>query len=109
MSNTAANTLNVSTPVQVQWNTGRKYTARGQRIVARQLDDGTIAFRDLDRSIDGILTEKSGVGGADRGADEVFAPMKDWQIRHLVEDHYCNDYKYRDQYGLRQLAGFDWV
>jgi hypothetical protein len=40
----------------LKFNTGRTYTAAGQRIAAAVVD-GRIAFLDLDRGIDGILAE----------------------------------------------------
>ena len=40
----------------IAWNTGRGYTAHGQRIAAAQLSDGTVAFSDIDRGIDYVTT-----------------------------------------------------
>ena len=40
----------------IAFNTGRFYTERGQRIAATQLDDGSVAFCDIDRGIDYITT-----------------------------------------------------
>jgi len=40
----------------ISFNTGRGYTAHGQRIAATQLDDGSVAFCDIDRGIDYITT-----------------------------------------------------
>jgi hypothetical protein len=37
----------------ITFNTGRKYTARGQRIVATLHDDGVVTFMDHDRNVDG--------------------------------------------------------
>lgn len=40
------------------WNTGRKYSAKGQRIAAIKMNDGKVAFADVDRYVIGItLTE----------------------------------------------------
>lgn len=36
---------------RLQFNTGRKYTAQGQRIVAVLHDDGVVSFNDHDRMI----------------------------------------------------------
>jgi hypothetical protein len=36
----------------IAFNTGRFYTDKGQRIAATQLDDGSVAFCDIDRGID---------------------------------------------------------
>lgn len=36
------------------WNTHRGYTSEGQRIAARILEDGRVAFCDIDRQISGI-------------------------------------------------------
>ncbi len=41
----------------ISFNTGRLYTANGQRIKAVQMDDGRIAFVDLDRHIAGVFME----------------------------------------------------
>ena len=43
----------------IQFNTGRQYSDKGQRIVAAQVDDGRIFFVDLDRCIDGMITAPS--------------------------------------------------
>jgi hypothetical protein len=40
----------------ISFNTGRGYTAHGQRIAATQLPDGSVAFCDIDRGIDYITT-----------------------------------------------------
>jgi hypothetical protein len=40
--------------VDAAWQTGREYAARGQRMSARLLSVGKVAFVDLDRSISGI-------------------------------------------------------
>ncbi len=37
----------------ITFNTGRKYTAQGQRIVATLHDDGIVTFFDHDRQVDG--------------------------------------------------------
>ena len=37
----------------IHFNTGRKYTANGQRVTATLHDDGVVTFFDHDRSIDG--------------------------------------------------------
>jgi hypothetical protein len=37
----------------ITFNTGRKYTAHGQRIVATLHDDGVVTFFDHDRQVDG--------------------------------------------------------
>jgi len=37
----------------IRFNTGRKYTANGQRITATLHDDGMVTFFDHDRGIDG--------------------------------------------------------
>jgi hypothetical protein len=38
------------------FNTGRLYTEHGQRIGAKQLEDKTIVFTDIDRGIDAVIT-----------------------------------------------------
>lgn len=40
--------------MRTQFNTGRYYTAKGQRIVAKVVEDG-ILFNDLDRCIAGFI------------------------------------------------------
>jgi hypothetical protein len=37
----------------IHFNTGRKYTAHGQRITATLHDDGVVTFFDHDRMVDG--------------------------------------------------------
>ena len=37
----------------IQFNTGRRYTVHGQRIVATRHDDGVVTFHDIDRMITG--------------------------------------------------------
>lgn len=39
----------------IQFNTGRRYTGYGQRIVATLHDDGVVTFHDIDRMITGEL------------------------------------------------------
>lgn len=39
----------------ITWNTGRMYSAKGQRMAAVQLDHNRIYFLDLDRHIDGCF------------------------------------------------------
>jgi hypothetical protein len=45
--------------MEVQWNTGRKYTAAGQIIKARTQPDGSILFVDLSRQVDGMIDKPS--------------------------------------------------
>jgi hypothetical protein len=45
----------ISIVSQGEFNTGRKYTAEGQRIVWAQFNDGAIYFRDRSRLIDGWI------------------------------------------------------
>lgn len=42
----------------LSFNSGRFYSSHGQRIAAKQLPDGRVAFLDLDRNIDGITLDK---------------------------------------------------
>jgi hypothetical protein len=39
----------------IKFNTGRDYTANGQRIAAALQDNGDIVFVDVDRQIDGVI------------------------------------------------------
>lgn len=41
----------------IYFNTGRQYTAAGQRIIATLHDDGQVTFHDIDRCITGEYTE----------------------------------------------------
>lgn len=41
----------------LKFNTGRFYSASGQRIAAKKLADGRVAFYDLDRNIDGVTRD----------------------------------------------------
>ena len=41
--------------MQIKFNTGRQYTANGQRIIARLLDNGDVVFVDVDRQIEGRI------------------------------------------------------
>ena len=45
---------NQTSVADVAWNTHRCYTDAGQRIAAAVLEDGRVAFVDVDRQIDGI-------------------------------------------------------
>ena len=42
----------------IRFNTDRKYTVHGQRIIATEHPDGVVTFHDLDRMIDGELTRR---------------------------------------------------
>ncbi len=42
----------------IRFNTRRKYTEFGQRIVATLHDDGVVTFHDIDRMVTGEMTEK---------------------------------------------------
>lgn len=58
--------------VDAVWNTGRGYSEHNQRMSARLLPDGRVAFFDIDRHLDGILhqpfqTEGAGNAGVDPG------------------------------------------
>ena len=39
----------------LKFNTGREYTANGQRIAASLQENGDIVFVDVDRQIDGVI------------------------------------------------------
>ena len=59
----------------IKFNTGRKYTAEGQFIVATLHDDGVVTFMDHSRGVDGqfqmnnpkLFCEAVVVGAYDRG------------------------------------------
>ena len=40
----------------LKFNTGREYTANGQRLAATFLDNGDSVFVDVDRQIDGVIS-----------------------------------------------------
>jgi hypothetical protein len=40
----------------LKFNTGREYTANGQRIAAALQNNGDIVFVDVDRQIDGVIS-----------------------------------------------------
>lgn len=40
----------------IRWNTGRQYTPQGQRMAAVPVGDNAVAFIDIDRMIDGIIS-----------------------------------------------------
>jgi hypothetical protein len=40
----------------ISFNTGRSYSAHGQRIAAGQLDDGRVVFVDIDRGLDYVTS-----------------------------------------------------
>jgi hypothetical protein len=40
----------------IKFNTGREYTANGQRIAAALQNNGDIVFVDVDRQIDGVIS-----------------------------------------------------
>ncbi len=46
--------------VTINFNTGRKYSAHGQRITATKHDDGVVTFFDHDRMIDGEFQPEPG-------------------------------------------------
>jgi hypothetical protein len=48
----------------LKFNTGREYSANGQRVIATQLDTGNIVLLDIDRHIDLMLL--AGVGFNER-------------------------------------------
>ena len=80
---------------KVCFNTGRHYGPEGQRIVAMQAPTGEVVFRDRDRGVTGVLTEKSGYCGADTGGAKVFPPLTAAQVQAEVIRRYVNDYSYQ--------------
>ena len=40
----------------IKWNTNRTYTDNGQRIAAVEIPNGGIYFADVDRGIDGVMS-----------------------------------------------------
>lgn len=42
----------------IHWNTGRGYSAHGQRMAATQLADGRVQFVDIDRNIDHVTANE---------------------------------------------------
>lgn len=66
----------------IAWNTGRGYSAHGQRIAATMLEDGRIAFVDVDRHISGVTRE------AFMGRDET--PVNRRRLQAFVMRDYDN-------------------
>ena len=73
---------------QIAFQTGRQYTAHGQRIAARRLDDWTVAMVDVDRNLaytlwlpaeDGPLSAPDVLAAYDRAGSK--APLNGDQIR----------------------------
>lgn len=68
------------------FNTGNPYGPNGQVIVAVQFTDGTIAFKDLTRHIDGVLTCPSEDGPCE------FDALTAGQIQRRVVASYMEAY-----------------
>lgn len=81
--------------MKVHFNTGKSYGPEGQRIAAMQAPTGEVVFRDRDRYVTGVLTEKSGYCGADTGGAKVFPPLTAEQVQAEVTRRYVNDYCYQ--------------
>jgi hypothetical protein len=60
----------------LKFNTGREYTANGQRIAATQLEGGQIVLLDIDRHIDVMLP----AGVEFTQADIMLAYDRNWYI-----------------------------
>ena len=60
-------TINTDTIATGGFNTGRLYTAAGQRIWWAQRADGWVYFKDIDRMIDGWLHRSDPVPGGGTG------------------------------------------
>lgn len=67
------------------FNTGRTYTAQGQRIAAALLDNGNIVFNDIDRTISGTI-DAGGLTLEDIEALQCFIP------RAILADYDANRY-----------------
>ena len=103
------------------WNTGRKHSSAGQRIAAKVLPDGRIAFKDFDRHVDGITKsvykaeehgsiEKLTIDDYDRGSydeglqgelrhvrDELEQAVLDYNVR--IQKHKIEEIKGRIDHG----------
>jgi hypothetical protein len=94
MSNLPTNTL--------KFNTGRTYSAAGQRIAATLLDNGDIVFLDIDRSICGTIGA-NGLTIEDIKTLDCFtqrAIMGDYDANRYTDASTNNDLAHQ----LRQLA-----
>jgi hypothetical protein len=69
----------------LKFNTGREYTANGQRIAASLQDNGNIVFVDVDRQIDGVIS----AGALTR--DDVLA-LGYFTQRKIMESYDRNEY-----------------
>ena len=66
------------------WNTGRYYGEHGQRMAASKLEDGRVAFMDMDRQIDGVTK----------------TPFEGTNLRNFVMTEYDHG-RYEDFYILK--------
>lgn len=76
----------------IRWNTGRQYTAQGQRIAAVQVGDDAVVFVDIDRMIDGVISTP-------------IPPATEFELRALVMreyDHCRYNGLTADTWGLRK-------
>lgn len=76
--------MTITTTAQGQFNTGRRYTAEGQRIVWAQFNDGAVYFRDRSRLIDGwmqtsfaVVDEQEVLAMYDSNSYELGAPSSE--------------------------------
>lgn len=74
------------------WNTHRCYSDVGQRIAAAILEDGRVAFADVDRRIEGITTASA------FGAGQIHVrPTADELVAFVMKAYHCQ----RCEWGLR--------
>ncbi len=90
---------------EVKFNTGRRYSEDGQRIIAKQAEDGTVVFRDIDRHVSGVLTERSSYCGADPGPAMVFPQLSEGGVQSVVMERYCNGYSFKSSAEANRLKG----
>jgi hypothetical protein len=70
------------------FNTGRKYTAAGQRIFWAQRADGWLYFKDADRMIDGWMTRDLWGAAADTiPAAELARPVSPQWLMNRYDNH----------------------
>jgi hypothetical protein len=75
------------------WNTGCKYTAKGQRIAYCELPDGRVAFLDRDRGIDGVMVRAP-----------IFLENSQYSLQNWVHQRYLrNEYSSGIPYEFRDI------
>jgi hypothetical protein len=112
----------------IHWNTGRKYTAAGQRMTASLYSDGLVVYVDIDRNITGHYYLDSTLLGIPRAFTLTFSTsgvsltVSELNLRSITMQRYDNHYKedwpgdeswaiIRDRYDETERAAWanDWA